>query len=115
MNVNSLGRFLVTNHSVFIEIVFIGHAVLKCQSSIQRITYCINDSTLGEIGGSIGIYDNSTVDSATYSYVSGSNLLSGYTTQSAVSVDYQYEAQRDLTYSSDDPEDDEPWRNRPAG
>ena len=25
------------------------------------------------------------------------------------------EAQRDLTYSSDDPEDDEPWRNRPAG
>ena len=25
------------------------------------------------------------------------------------------EAQQDLTYSSDDPEDDEPWRNRPAG
>ncbi len=25
------------------------------------------------------------------------------------------EAQQDLTYSSDDPEDDEPWRDRPAG
>ena len=24
------------------------------------------------------------------------------------------EAQQDLTYSTDDPEDDEPWRNRPA-
>ena len=24
------------------------------------------------------------------------------------------DAQRDMTFSSDDPEDDEPWRNRPA-